>query len=285
MGGNVSAWTGHVECSINDERRITRGKAQGQRHPPAMDIDAPPIALLPPQPHPSPLTLPSFSSAFPLPFRVLSLIALAILLWATDVHALALLGIDVPAALGVGAPDDEQHDSRQDDERVRPPGVVMDGQEGEEGKMSFDGYGRAVPLHGFPSSPRMTLTTFIPSDVGPDRPTAQSLYRSIYALFATYSTLVALGWLLFRVLTTPSPDHVRAYAGGDVDDAQGQAEREMMERWRAVVGAVGIGIGVMGFGTGFGYGRWKVGERERQSLLRWVSYPFRRHRAPSRPLT
>lgn len=228
-----------------------------------MDIDSPPIASIPLPPPTSPLTLPSFSSAFPLPFRVLSLIALAILLWATNVHALALLGIDVSAALDLGA-SEEEHETQEDE-----PGksvVVFDVQEGEEGKMSFDGYGRAVPMHAFPS--HRISPTLVSADI-PDRPTAQSLYRSIYALFATYSALVALGWLLFRVLTTPSPDRVRAY-GGDGDDARGQAEREMMERWRAVVGAVGVGIGVMGLGTGFGYGRWKVGERERQSLLRCV---------------
>ena len=45
------------------------------------------------------LELPPLSASFPLPFRVLSLIGLAILLWATNLHILHLLGINVPKAL------------------------------------------------------------------------------------------------------------------------------------------------------------------------------------------
>jgi hypothetical protein len=40
------------------------------------------------------------AATFPLPFRVLFLVALGVLGWATNLHGLQLLGIDAPSALG-----------------------------------------------------------------------------------------------------------------------------------------------------------------------------------------
>lgn len=64
-----------------------------------MDIDnpAPPVVVI----TPSHVILPTFSASFPLPFRVLALVGLAILLWAVNLHVLWLLGIDAEWALAV----------------------------------------------------------------------------------------------------------------------------------------------------------------------------------------
>lgn len=68
-----------------------------------MDIDTPPgggdLAL----------PLPEFSASFPLPFRVLFLVGLAILLWAVNLHVLSLLGLDVSWALDIRDGDDADH--------------------------------------------------------------------------------------------------------------------------------------------------------------------------------
>ncbi|GMK55944.1 hypothetical protein CspeluHIS016_0210000 [Cutaneotrichosporon spelunceum] len=53
-----------------------------------------------------PIPLPEFSASFPLPFRVLFLIGLAILLWAVNLNVLSLLGIDVSWALDIRDGDD-----------------------------------------------------------------------------------------------------------------------------------------------------------------------------------
>lgn len=52
------------------------------------------------------LPLPEFSASFPLPFRVLFLVGLAILLWAVNLHVLSLLGLDVSWALDIRDGDD-----------------------------------------------------------------------------------------------------------------------------------------------------------------------------------
>ena len=56
------------------------------------------------------LELPPLSASFPLPFRVLTLIGLAIFLWATNLHILHLLGINVPKALDFRDEVDEDGD-------------------------------------------------------------------------------------------------------------------------------------------------------------------------------
>lgn len=47
-----------------------------------------------------------FAAEFPLPFRVLVLIGLGILCWATNLHGLKLLNVDVASALDLRAHDD-----------------------------------------------------------------------------------------------------------------------------------------------------------------------------------
>ena len=54
------------------------------------------------------LELPPLSASFPLPFRVLSLVGLAILLWGTNLHILHLLGINVPKVLDFREPQEEE---------------------------------------------------------------------------------------------------------------------------------------------------------------------------------
>lgn len=46
-----------------------------------------------------------FDTAFPLPLRVLSLVSLGVLAWATNLHLLTALGIDTTHVLDVRAPD------------------------------------------------------------------------------------------------------------------------------------------------------------------------------------
>lgn len=68
-----------------------------------MDIDTPVAG------GDSGLPLPEFSASFPLPFRVLFLVGLAILLWAVNLHVLSLLGLDVSWALDIRDGDDADH--------------------------------------------------------------------------------------------------------------------------------------------------------------------------------
>lgn len=312
-----------------------------------MDIDSPPAAA----PSNTALNLPTFSSAFPLPFRVLALIGLAIVLWAINVHVLTLLGVDFASAVDLGAPDgnDKVQEDRDTDRFTRegehvdnvlfeynrnnhhhhhqntnqqshhqiasmsqsaaaPPVEFSD----DLPRPSFDGYGRIVgspaaagtgggttvgtrAVFAFPSSRNGSVVSF-PGDGNDDgdddggeeknrdRPTPPSVYRSIYSLFVVYSIYVSTAWLLFRLITRPttseishilneSPTSGNGNEGTTLltwEEASGRAERIKMERYRAFVGLAVGGLAVMGFGTGFGYGRWKVGERERQSLLRCV---------------
>ncbi|TXT08953.1 hypothetical protein VHUM_02427 [Vanrija humicola] len=68
-----------------------------------MDIDAPPDAAAEII---TPLELPEFSAGFPLPFRVLFLVGLALLLWAVNLHVLHLLGLDSSWILDIRDSDD-----------------------------------------------------------------------------------------------------------------------------------------------------------------------------------
>lgn len=61
----------------------------------------------------------SWGVAFPLPYRVLTLAGLGILAWATNVHVLQLLGIDVATGMGL-QPD--VHSSSRHPTTYRTPG-------------------------------------------------------------------------------------------------------------------------------------------------------------------
>ncbi|KAJ9108225.1 hypothetical protein QFC19_002472 [Naganishia cerealis] len=267
-----------------------------------MDIDSPPLDA----PTAHQLTLPTFSSAFPLPFRVLALVGFALLLWAVNMHVLTLLGVDVAWAADLGGPDappkeeedDDDDDGDGDDGQVVFDAFDTDLPAGAAGKLidppvrpSFDGYGRMIGNDpATPTGSRAVFTFPTPSvseganfnnnyneDEDDDRPTAQSVYRGVYALFLVYTLYVGCAWLAFRLVTTPSPSEIAStvlrlssddHDGSTRAAAAGQAEREKMERYRALVGVFVIGLVGMGLGTGFGWGRWKVGERERRSFLR-----------------
>jgi hypothetical protein len=170
--------------------------------PPPLDgisnMDPPPGA----EHLPSPLPLPEFSASFPLPFRVLFLVGLAILLWALNLHVLGLLGLDVSWVLDIRDSDDAD---------------LGDGSRGADGGFngSFDdNHGDEKPA----SSPRpLTPNRF----VGPTRAPGAHLAGPVYRLFLIYAAWCTGGWIVFRVLT-----------GSDTG---------AMERLRGVVGLVCLG--------------------------------------------
>jgi hypothetical protein len=134
-----------------------------------MDIGSPPIDYDPAgsshgHTH---LELPEFSLSFPLPFRVLFLVGLAILLWAVNLHLLHLLGLDTSWIL----------DFRDTD--VSPP-TGGDAETLEAGPESYELIGGNV-------------------DLGDkvERPASGKLYGPVYRLFVLYTLWVGGGWLLF----------------------------------------------------------------------------------------
>ena len=132
-----------------------------------MDIDSVPATLPDPtSPHGTThhLNLPSFSSSFPLPFRVLFLVGLAQLLWATNLHILHLLGLDTSWIL----------DFRDQDENI------------ELRELSAGDIGDAPPP---PRAPTV------------QRPKSASLHGPVYKLFLLYSAWVGAGWVVFRAVT------------------------------------------------------------------------------------
>ena len=137
-----------------------------------MDIDSPPAALpeLAHDPHygHNHVTLPPFSASFPLPFRVLFLVGLAILLWGTNLHILHILGLDTAWIL----------DFRETDDKAVPLEVI-----------SHEDVGDVPP----PRATRIASPT--------NRPTSKGLYAPVYKLFLAYTTWVGGGWLVFRVIT------------------------------------------------------------------------------------
>ncbi|ORX33919.1 EXS family-domain-containing protein [Kockovaella imperatae] len=131
-----------------------------------MDIDSPPAAFPdPPASHHTHLNLPSFSASFPLPFRVLFLVGLAQLLWASNLHILYLLGLDTSWILD-----------------FRDTVAVED-----------------VPLHALSAE---DVGDEPPQRESPiSRPESKTLHRSLYKLFAIYTAWVGSGWLIFRSVT------------------------------------------------------------------------------------
>lgn len=60
---------------------------------------------------------------FPLPYRVLSLLGLGILAWATNLHGLHLLGIDAAGVLELGADGHSPRSRVEGHTRYRPPSI------------------------------------------------------------------------------------------------------------------------------------------------------------------
>ena len=195
-----------------------------------MDIDSPPAPLPDPHAGHNHLTLPPFSASFPLPFRVLFLIGLAQFLWATNLHLLNHIGLDTAWILDF-RDQDEQGDDIPD--------------------LELDRLGPATAEDGEVDRPPPTIATTTTTaaahgrkgSISWMRPDHSKLHQPVYKLFLVYSAWVGGGWVLFRLLT-----------GGDT---------EAMERWRGLVGVIGLGaiIGAIAPWRG-------IGERERVSLRR-----------------
>ena len=118
-----------------------------------MDIDSPDA---------SPEGLVSlFSAVFPLPFRVLSLVGLGGLCWATNLHILDWLGVDVAQAL----------------------------------QMPHHKAPNGLPSHTLPYSVSES------SCLGPTYTHSSTLYRPIYKIVGTYISFVTSCWFLFYLLT------------------------------------------------------------------------------------
>ena len=102
----------------------------------------------------------SFSTSFPLPYRVLVLGAVGVLGWATNLHGLTLLGIDAASALELSTRQTNRANSISlslPDSPVTP-----------------------LPTHGW----KLVAT---PSGV----------YRPVYMLFLQYSALALLSWVVY----------------------------------------------------------------------------------------
>ncbi|KAK1921595.1 protein-ER retention-related protein [Papiliotrema laurentii] len=177
-----------------------------------MDIDSPPSLPDPQDPHASHshLNLPTFSSSFPLPFRVLFLVGLAQLLWAINLHVLHLLGLDTAWIL---------------DFRDKPSGPddieLLDG----------------------PDSARNRLS--VPGDRPAGRPHSGNLYVPVYKLFMLYSAWVGAGWILFLAFTGGERDSMErsrwfvafvalGAAVGAITPWKGVGERERVALRRAL---------------------------------------------------
>lgn len=107
------------------------------------------------------LTVPSFSTTFPLPYRVLLLVGVGILLWALNLHILHLLGLDTGFILSVRS-------------RTSADGEADD--LAEEGAISLAGAGSAK-------------ATFARS---------RELIGPVYGLLGAYAAWTFGGWLVFR---------------------------------------------------------------------------------------
>lgn len=128
-----------------------------------MDIDSPPTlpdSTVTPPGHPH-LNLPTFSSSFPLPFRVLFLVGLAQLLWALNLHILHVLGLDTAWILDFRDTGHETTEIELSEDLSRSNGA------------------RVVQA----------------------RPESGKLYQPVYKLFLIYTAWVGAGWILFRMIT------------------------------------------------------------------------------------
>jgi hypothetical protein len=167
-----------------------------------MDIDTP--ATHDPHAGHNHLTLPGFSASFPLPFRVLFLIGLAQLLWATNLHILHFLGLDTAWIL----------DFREDE---------------SDAPLELDTL-PPEPSTPVPLSHRRVSAK--PKNIG-----GGSMYAPVYKLFLIYTCWVGGGWLVFRLVTggeQESMERLRWFVGivmlgatlGIVAPWRGVGERE-----------------------------------------------------------
>jgi hypothetical protein len=116
------------------------------------------------------LSVPSFYTTFPLPYRVLFLVGLGILLWALNLHILHLLGLNTGFILGVRS-------------RTGPDGEPDD--LAEEGAISLASGGGSAK------------TTFARS---------RELVGPVYGLLGAYTAWSFAGWIVFRWLVGGGAD-------------------------------------------------------------------------------
>jgi len=198
-----------------------------------------------PAPHPAtpaPLPLPEFSASFPLPFRVLFLVGLAILLWAANLHVLALLGIDVSWVLDIRDGDDADV-LGVDADRHATFDILDNGDDDEQRLKSSSNSKHASPTRTPARTPTLTPRRTPTPSLGVPRPPSVRLYGPVYRLFVAYTAWCFGGWLVFRLIT----------AGDTVQ----------MERFRGLVALVCLGPIVAALVPLRGYGA-----RERRALRR-----------------
>jgi hypothetical protein len=197
-----------------------------------MDIDSTDVAAV----ASPPLPLPEFSASFPLPFRVLFLVGLAILLWAANLHVLSLLGLDVSWVLDIRDGDDGDIGLEPDGYKSFDPDADSD-----------DARSKSEP-----DTPRRTADPVIRIATPIPRPPSSYLYAPVYRLFGGYAAWCFAGWVVFRLLT-----------GGDT---------VLMERFRALVGLICLGPIVAALVPFRGYG---ARERRalRKALWRCINPP------------
>jgi len=137
-----------------------------------MDIDSPPSGPDVPShaAHNHLINLPSFSASFPLPFRVLFLVGLAQLLWATNLHILHVLGLDTAWILDFR--------DRGGDEDIQLETTL-------------------TTLEAPSVSPGREAARFGASN----RVESGKLYQPVYKLFLLYTAWVGGGWIVFRMVT------------------------------------------------------------------------------------
>lgn len=205
-----------------------------------MDIDSPPIDIGGSDAHAghNHLELPEFSLGFPLPFRVLFLLGFAILLWATNLHILHLLGLDTSYIL----------DFRDPDLPTPTPPLPSAGASagGSGGGGGGRGRGAGTDTGGaevYELDDEEQLGVQGQGRGRIERPPSSKLYSPVYKLFALYCAWVGGGWLLFRWIS-----------GGEEDG---------MERYRGLVGVIMLGTAMGAVMPWRG-----TGERERRGLRR-----------------
>ena len=168
-----------------------------------MDIDSPPIipATDPHAGHKH-LSLPPFSASFPLPFRVLFLIGLAQLLWASNLHVLHLLGLDTSWILD-----------------FRDPGDTIE----PNAELEMD---HLASTNGHDELRQRSV-------VEPLRAESGGLYQPLYKLCLLYSAWVGGGWVVFRLGTGANTEDMEKYRGFIALIALGPAVGALVP-WRGV---------------------------------------------------